>query len=301
MPVHVVPPVRKESLHLPDGRRLAWSEWGPADGTPVLFCTGAGMSGSLGFGTAELNRLNVRLLAVDRPGLGASTAHPGKTLTSWSDDIGELISARLLTKPRVVGFSQGAPFALALAATRNATAVALVSGQDDFGHPRTLEQLPSEVSKMVMDARTDSAAFEDEIAATASADWIWRMILSLNADCDRRIYEEEVFAERYRVCLKEGFSQGSRGYARDLAITFDEWPFTLARLSVPVDLWYGRQDTSPVHSPDFGETLASRIPGASLTVDERAGGAILWTRAADILGKLIAPRPVPAKKSRKKR
>ncbi|MFI6866658.1 hypothetical protein [Nocardia sp. NPDC050406] len=35
-------PERLGTTELADGRTLAWSEWGPRDGTAVLFCTGAG-------------------------------------------------------------------------------------------------------------------------------------------------------------------------------------------------------------------------------------------------------------------
>jgi hypothetical protein len=54
MNVGVTPPKRQTTLRLNDGRSLAWSEWGPANGLPVLFCTGAAMSGSLGFGADAL-------------------------------------------------------------------------------------------------------------------------------------------------------------------------------------------------------------------------------------------------------
>ena len=82
----VCPPERQRALHLADGRRLAWAEWGPLAGTPVLFCTGAAMSGWLGFGCHHLAELNLRLLAIDRPGLGSSDPHPDKTLESWAAD-----------------------------------------------------------------------------------------------------------------------------------------------------------------------------------------------------------------------
>jgi hypothetical protein len=59
-------------------------------------------------------------------------------------------------------------------------------------------------------------------------------------------------------------------------------------IQAPVDLWYGRLDTSPAHSPDFGATLAERLPNASLSVDEAEGGSILWMRARDILKRLRA-------------
>lgn len=51
--VVVTPPERQAAMRLADGRALAWSEWGPAEGLPVLFCTGAALSGSLGFGAED--------------------------------------------------------------------------------------------------------------------------------------------------------------------------------------------------------------------------------------------------------
>src|SRR5215470_9182462 len=60
-------PDRQAALHLPDGRRLAWHEWGPALGRPVLFCTGAAMSGSLAFEIDHVHDLGWRLIAFDRP------------------------------------------------------------------------------------------------------------------------------------------------------------------------------------------------------------------------------------------
>ncbi|WP_258001365.1 hypothetical protein [Fischerella thermalis] len=57
-------------------------------------------------------------------------------------------------------------------------------------------------------------------------------------------------------------------------------------ITIPVDLWYGALDTSTVHSPDFGKTLALRLAIASHTVDPEQGGSILWTRSWDILAKL---------------
>jgi pimeloyl-ACP methyl ester carboxylesterase len=77
-------PERQESMHLRDGRRLAWYEWGPPRGRPVLFSTGAAMSGSRAFGARDLPDLELRLMAFDRPGLGMSDPHPGKALFSWT-------------------------------------------------------------------------------------------------------------------------------------------------------------------------------------------------------------------------
>ena len=65
------------------------------------------------------------------------------------------------------------------------------------------------------------------------------------------------------------------------------WPLDPADIEVPVDLWYGTRDASPVHSPDFGETLARRITGARRHLLPDEGSAILWTRAGDIVEALL--------------
>ena len=248
------------------------------------------MSGTLGFGAQHLEALGVRLLALDRPGLGGSTHDPAKTLTSWASDVRELIYALDLVDPVAVGFSQGGPFALALAAENLVGAVALVSAQDDLAHEAIYALLPAQVAGMVDAARADPAAFEAEMAGIATDEFLWTLIRDMSAPVDRAIYEAPAFAELYRSSLREGFARGAQGYARDLVIALNEWPFRLEQISVPVDLWFGAMDTSPVHSPDFGATLKARLPNSSLIVAEDQGSAILWTRAREILQKLLAHR-----------
>lgn len=108
----------------------------------------------------------------------------------------------------------------------------------------------------------------------------------MSAQRDRMLYESDTFSEAFQRALREGFEQGAQGYARDLVNTYSSWTVKLEDITVPVDLWYSSLDTSTVHFPDFGATLASRLPNASRTVDPQEGGSILWTRSGDILTKL---------------
>jgi hypothetical protein len=64
-------------------------------------------------------------------------------------------------------------------------------------------------------------------------------------------------------------------------------------ITVPVDLWYGGADTSTVHSPDFGATLATRFPHVTHTLEPQEGGSLLWTRARDILVRLRSRATAP--------
>lgn len=279
----VTPPERQARIRLADGRALAWSEWGPRDGLPVVFCTGAGLSGSLGFGANVLAGLGIRLMAIDRPGLGRSDPHPEKTLSTWAADVRAWAEANHLQRLAAVGFSQGAPFAFALAGHGVAAAVAIVSGQDELSHPRIRAQLTPEVAGMLAALEHDSAAFERAVAAMATGDGLWQLIIGMSGERDRALYTSEPFATLFRQALDEGFRQGPQGYVRDLVNALGPWPVAPEHIRVPVGLWYGARDTSTVHSPDFGATLSARLADAYHTIDDAEGGSLLWTRGGDVL------------------
>lgn len=280
-------PARTGTTRLPDGRALGWAEWGPTSGTPVLLCPGAATSRWLGFGAGVCDALKVRLVSVDRPGLGASTPAPGRGLLDWASDVEHLAAARELEGLAVVGYSQGAPFALACAAAGVVSRVALVAGSDELAHPALRERLVPDVARLVALATTEPAQAEAFFAGM-SARMMWDMVLGMSCEADRAVYTAPDFAEAWRRALSEGFSQGSAGYARDTVLAFSPWPFDVGALRVPVDLWYGGLDTSPVHTPDQGETLARRIPSARRHLLPRAGGALPWTHGEDILTSLLA-------------
>lgn len=279
MNVKIAPPDRTGRLVLPGGRALGWAEWGPPEGRPVLFCPGAGTSRSLGFGAGIVDRLGIRLISLDRPGLGASDPSPGRTLGSWAEDI----RAAGLEGTPVVGFSQGAPFALACAAAGVATRVAIVSGADEIAAPHFRAGLPDELRGLVDLVATDPEAAE-AVFARLTPDALWDMIVPNSPD--RAFYESPGFATAYRQAMAEAFRQGPAGYARDTVLAMGRWPFDLGRIAVPVSLWYGELDLG--HSPDQGESLASRIPGARRHLVPEAGGAVLWTHAHEILRELVA-------------
>ena len=260
---------------LPDGRRLTWTERGPADGRPVVLCPGAAMSGSIGFATDALDDLGVRLISIDRPGLGGSDPDPDRTLLDWPEDV----RALGLEDPAVVGYSQGAPFALACAATGVVSRAAVVAGTDELSHPAFAGAHDAHLQAM-LDA--EPAAIEQSLAGMTAERFV-AMVEQMSAPEDLALYE----AAGFRRAIEEGFAQGPGGYARDTALAMAPWPFRVEDITVPVDLWYGALDASPVHSPDHGATLERRIPGSRRHLVADAGGAILWTHGREILATLL--------------
>jgi pimeloyl-ACP methyl ester carboxylesterase len=283
-----VKPARLGEVELSDGRRLGWAEWGPVQGSPVLLCHGAGTSRRLGFGADVLEELGIRLVSADRPGLGASDPAPGRTLLSWADDVLELAAARELESLAAVGYSQGAPFALACAAAGLLRRVAVVCGTDELAHPAFAQALDPHLKGLIEAVRSDRPRAEAELAAMTPAR-LSEMVLSSASGIDREVYEATEFGSAYRAALAEGFGQGPDGYVTDTILSLSPWPFDPAAIQVAVDLWYGGLDTSPVHSPDFGETLARRIPTAHRRFVPDGGGSLLWTHSREILAASTSP------------
>src|SRR5689334_6385779 len=101
---------------LDDGRELAYELWGKPDGVPVLFQHGTGDSRLARHPDESLTAdLSVRLVTVDRPGVGGSTARKNRTLLQWAPDVAALADHLEIDRFAVAGWSGGGPHALAIA------------------------------------------------------------------------------------------------------------------------------------------------------------------------------------------
>ncbi|ETO43932.1 alpha/beta fold hydrolase [Morganella sp. EGD-HP17] len=274
---------RKNITLLPDGRRFSWYDSGPETGIPVVFCTGAGMSGSAGFGIPYLADNNIRLITPDRPGLGNSSPDAGKSPESFAADVTFLMQSLGYTRFRAAGFSQGAVYAMALAYYAQVSALALISGQDQFDYPPTRALLSADIIDMQKNARTQPDGFTSWVRENITADWLMSFILNYSGETDLAVYQAADFLPAYRQCMTEAFSQGNEGYTQDLLIAMQEWGFTPEQITCPVSLWYGEKDTSTVHSPDGGKILAGRFPHAEHHLFAEEGGSLLWTQSQAIL------------------
>jgi pimeloyl-ACP methyl ester carboxylesterase len=109
------PTARKDrALSLPDGRSLAYAEWGTSSGPPVLLFHGGPGSRLFCPDYEATMSSGVRLITIDRPGLADPIPNPvGRCW--WADDVAGLADALHLDRFAVVGFSSGGPHALVCA------------------------------------------------------------------------------------------------------------------------------------------------------------------------------------------
>jgi pimeloyl-ACP methyl ester carboxylesterase len=75
-------------LPLADGRRLAFCEYGRPDGPPIFFFHGwPGSRLDFAANAHAAATAGVRVIAVDRPGIGGSDPQPSRKVLDWPKDV----------------------------------------------------------------------------------------------------------------------------------------------------------------------------------------------------------------------
>jgi pimeloyl-ACP methyl ester carboxylesterase len=128
--------VETRSVPVGGGRELCLEIAGDPDGKPILFQPGEPMSRRLyGGWIADAEEKGIRLIGIDRPGYGGSTAQPGYTVASHAADVRVVAGALGYDRIGIWGISGGGPYALGCAALLPdmAVAVAAVASLAPYG------------------------------------------------------------------------------------------------------------------------------------------------------------------------
>lgn len=235
------------------------------------------------FGDDLLAARSVRLITMDRPGMGGSDPDPARTVASTAADYRTFLSGVLggdHAAVPVVANSQGALFGLALAAHGWPSTLVLVSPADEVAHPDVRALLP-QAARTLPDLVAGDPGRARAVLHSFTAEGMRTMILDSSIPADRAVYTEPAFARRWATALDQGFAHNGAGYVVDTMAAMAPWPLDLARIACPTVVLYGAEDAG--HSPDLCVLLASRILGSRRIVVPGAGGALLWTHADRVL------------------
>ncbi|MEX2323926.1 MAG: alpha/beta hydrolase [Acidimicrobiia bacterium] len=279
-------------ITLRDGRRLAHAEFGDPSGRSVVLLHGNPGSRLICPDEQATADAGIRLITYDRPGVGRSDPSLFHDLNEVADDFAELSAALGLGPVPIIGWSDGGPVALAIAARhRNLVeSVALVSGSGLADDPDVMSQRTEEVEDLIARLRER----DSEALATVESGFafyaddptaIVQRTTTDEGDPDAAVMARGEVRAAFNVMLEEGARQGARGLT-------DGWAavWALARgydpsaIETPVSLWHGTHDVLvPVQE---AERLAAVLPKARLTLFEGEGHFIAVDHWAEILAGL---------------
>lgn len=280
------------TVGLPDGRTLAYEDYGIRDGFPVLSFHG-GLSSRLDAAPAHEAAVakGVRLISADRPGMGLSTYQAGRRLLDWPDDVTHLTDALGIDRFAVMGWSAGGAYAAVCAARMRGrvTAAALLSSAvplDRYGTTRGLTI--EDHALVVLTRRTPwlASTLMKVSIVNASNARLFRAIMRSFPPADRTVLTEWGPPDHTLAFVREAMRQGTEGCVQDYRIFGEPWGFDLEEIRVPVDIWEGAEDrTGP---PGYRAFLKRHIPQATVTVVPDEGHlSLLPHQAAAIFSSLL--------------
>ena len=259
-----------QSILLADGRRLGYDEYGPPDGVPIFYFHGTPSSrkdwDALG-NPGLLEKLGVRIIAPDRPGMGLSDFQPGRRIGDWPADVTELADALSIERFAVLGYSGGGPYALACAQKipQRLTAAGVAAGEGPADQPGIYDGINPQALEFMRSAAQKPRQFR----------MTWGMVCLLahyapklagkggfftglpEADKAVTLTHPELSKALYSAMV-ESVRSGTQGPQLDAALAVSPWDFPLDCITVNVHLWQGECDRNV--SSAAGRYFARTIP-----------------------------------------
>jgi pimeloyl-ACP methyl ester carboxylesterase len=269
------PPPRVEgTIPLPDGRRLGYGEFGDASGTLVLWFHGSPGAARQVPPVARqaAEQLGLRLVCIERPGVGNSSDHAYRDLRDATSDIA--VAADHLGHERflVLGLSGGGPYALACAheLPDRVVAVGILGGLV----PTTGEEATA--AGIIALARRYNrllTAFRVPLGlglqgfvrlATPAGLVLYRAYTRLLHHGDNAVLDDPAIEAMFIDDLTSAARHGFGAFVNDLVLVGRSWGFRLADVHVPVRWWHG--DADPFVPLDQAQRAIALLPDVELRV-----------------------------------
>jgi pimeloyl-ACP methyl ester carboxylesterase len=285
---------RRGSVRLSDGRSLAFCETGPRAGTPVVYCHGAigtPLGRSVDLDAIALD-LEIRYIAVSRPGVGGSDPAPGRSVLSFAADVRELCDQLAIDRFTVVGVSAGGPYALALAheLPDRVPRVAVCSSLSPLCPPHRTPGMQRRIRLALavlfrtpgLCARIGDGALP---VIRRHPELLSRVIAAHAAPGERARLRAGDERSAASTSFLDAAAGGVRGMIEDFLTYSRPWGFSAGDVEPEVCLWHGLND--PLVPIDHALTLAATLPRCRAFFDPEEGHHFFRRRLASILAVLV--------------
>ncbi|MEO3757820.1 alpha/beta hydrolase [Mycobacterium sp. B14F4] len=272
-----------------DGRRLSYLASGDPHGPLVLHNHGGPSSRFEAYLLAEpAERAGIRLVCVDRPGMGQSTGQEARTYAGWAEDLATVADALGYREFGVTGWSEGGPWALAAAAYLNPARLRHVSSiaggsygaLGDNWAARHLSKIDALGGFLALHFEPGFRLMYATLGLTAEhfrKSFAKQLRKSVN-DYDRAVLSRPGFEDAFAQTTAECFAHGSNGLVRDAELLYRRWAFDIGSIQRPVHMWQGTDDTLVPYA--INREVADAMPGA-VWHEVEGGGHFIAVGAGD--------------------
>ena len=292
-------PRLESRIELRDGRGIGFAEYGVAAGRAMFWFHGTpGGRHQVPPAARRFAAANdVRLIALERPGVGGSTPHLYDSLVDWADDVTEVAEQLGVGRFGVIGFSGGGPYALACAhrMPERVVAAAVMGGVAPTCGPEASAGGAVSLARRLwplLDVMREPLGYA-----------LWALVRALmplssqGFDAFIRIMPEGDQVVLRRPEIKRMFiddlawasRSGLHAPVYDLVLFARPWGFSLRDIHVPIRFWHGDGDN--IVPLAHAELLAQLVPDGELRVRAREGHIGNLGAAEEILASVLSLWP----------
>jgi pimeloyl-ACP methyl ester carboxylesterase len=272
MVVAIDRPKLEGNVAVGEDRQIGFAEFGAPQGRAVFWLHGTpGARRQIPTeARAYAEEADIRLIGIDRPGIGSSTPYQYENVLEFSDDLRTIADTLGIDKMAIVGLSGGGPYALACAAAMPERVVAAgvvggvapAQGPDRIGGG--LMALGSRVAPLLQ-----VAGVPIRLAALTLVRLI-RPVAGPAADLyglvsppgDRALMARPEIKAMFLDDLLNGSRKQLAAPFYDIVVFARDWGFRLDEVKIRVRWWHGDADHIIPYS--HGEHVVSRLPDAEL-------------------------------------
>jgi len=243
-------------------------------------------------------KLNIRILAFDRPGIGLSTYDKNREITHFADNIKELLRV-YFENPEVYlfGYSNGSAYALATSAILpewQLKGMCIVAGLPPWHiAKREMEKSKRRVAKIVKTVPSLLAPMGDLLLGVAARSenpayfdgmmehWVKRL-----DQARQDLYKDETIKRTFFEAKRAAYRQ-PKGIIRDVVLLTSDWKLDLNKVTKrKIKMFYASDDV--VTPPNTGRKFAKLLPDTVLEVIEGEDHqSIIARQGHNILSKLV--------------
>jgi len=273
IPAALLPRV-EGTVPLPDGRKLGYAEFGAPSGRLVLWFHGSpGARRQVPPAARRYAEANdLRIVCVERPGVGLSSDHTYKDLRGWAHDIAVVADRVGHDRFAIVALSGGGPYAFACAHELPDRVVALgmlgslVPTAGDEAAAAGIVALAKTFNPLLTFFRRPlGLGLWSFIRATNPiGERVYQLYMRITTEGDRRVLSDPELQAIFIDDLTRGGTRQFQAMVNDLMLIGRPWGFRLADIKTPVRWWHG--DADPFVGLDQAQNAVARLANVELYV-----------------------------------
>jgi pimeloyl-ACP methyl ester carboxylesterase len=295
MAVAIARPKLEGNIAVGDDRQIGFAEFGDPQGRAVFWLHGTpGARRQIPMeARVYAEQRKIRLIGVDRPGIGSSSPYQYDTVFAFADDLRTIADTLGIDRFEVIGLSGGGPYTLACAAAMPDRVVAAgvlggvapVRGVDGIGGG--VSTLISATAPVVQVAGAPLRLAASQLIRLVRpvAEPALYAYARISPEADRRLLVRPEFKAMFLDDLLNGSRKQLAAPFADVVVFARDWGFRLDEVKVPIRWWHGDRD----HIVPFehGQHVVSRLPDAQLTHLPGESHLAGLGRAEEILGTMV--------------